>query len=107
MSQVLVRFGSKLTLLIFLSLCVGNPWSATCQSGDPGASVDPAKRSTAVSDIGAQTTSREAPGGKSKNGSFILSDVEPLLLLLFGSLLFSVATGIKLRLARVNRASSQ
>ncbi|HKQ77325.1 MAG TPA: hypothetical protein VJ810_26740 [Blastocatellia bacterium] len=107
MSQVLVRFVSKLALLIFLSLCVGNPGSATCQFGGPGASADPAKRSTAVPDIGAQTTSRESAGGKSKNGSFILSEVEPLLLLLFGSLLFSVATGIKLRLSRVNRASSQ
>jgi len=37
----------------------------------------------------------------------MLTEVEPLLLLLFGLLLFSVATGIKLKLSRVNRASGQ
>ena len=36
-----------------------------------------------------------------------MTEIEPLLLLLFGSLLFAVATGIKLKLSRVNRDSSQ
>lgn len=36
-----------------------------------------------------------------------MTKIEPLLLLLSGSFLFAVATGIKLRLSRVNRASSQ
>jgi hypothetical protein len=111
MSQVFVRFGSKLAqlgLLIFLSLCVGHPWSATCQSGGPGASDDPAKHQpTAIPDIGKQTTAREGSTGKSENSSFILTEVEPLLLLLFGLLLFSVATVIKLKLSRVSRASGQ
>jgi hypothetical protein len=40
-------------------------------------------------------------------GVFILTMIEPLLLLLFGSFLFAVATGIKLKLSRVNRASNQ
>src|SRR5262249_57138350 len=78
--------------------------------GKPGGqepSADPTKHPTAIPDIGSLTTSSEAAGSKSKNGSFILTEVEPLLLLLFGSLLFAVATGIKLRLSRVNRDSSQ
>jgi len=105
MSQVFVRFCSKLALLIFIF--VGHPVSAICQSRVPGASADPAERPTAIPDIGSQTSSREAPEIKSKKGSFILTEIEPLLLLLFGSLLFAVATGIKLKLSRVNRASSQ
>jgi len=43
----------------------------------------------------------------SKKGTFILTEIEPLLLLLFGLLLFSVATCIKLKMSRVNLASSQ
>jgi hypothetical protein len=37
----------------------------------------------------------------------MLTKIEPLLLLLFGSFLFAVATGIRLKLSRVNQASSQ
>jgi len=48
--------------------------------------------------IGAQTTARDAPGSKSNKSSFILTEVEPLILLLFDLLLFSMATGIKLKL---------
>ena len=110
MSQVFVRLGSsfaQLFLLVFLSLCRGNAGAASCQSGGPCASADRAGRPSAFIDIGAQTTSRETPDNKSKKDSFILTEVEPLLLLLFGSILFAVATGIKLKLSRVNRASSQ
>lgn len=110
MSQLFVRLGRKfvqLGLLILLSLCVGHPGAAICQSGGPGASADPAEQATAIPDTGKQTTVRDASGNRSKNGSFILTEVEPLLLLLFGSLLFFVATCIKLRLSRGARASSQ
>jgi hypothetical protein len=109
-SQVFVRLGSsfaRLFLLVFLSLCRGHTVAATCQSGGPGASADPAARPSAIHDIGGQTTSRVTPDNKSKEDSFILTKVEPLLLLLFGSILFAVATGIKLKLSRANRASSQ
>jgi hypothetical protein len=109
-SQVFVRLCSsfaQIILLVFLSLCRGHAEAATCQSGGPGASADPAWRQSAIPDIGAQTTSRETPDNKGKKDSFILTEVEPLLLLLFGSILFAVATGIKLKLSRVNRASSR
>jgi len=109
-SQVFVRLSSsfaQLFLLVFLSLCRGHAVAAPCQSGGPCVSIDPAGRPSANPDIGEQTTSRETPDNKSKKDSFILTEVEPLLLLLFGSILFAVATGIKLKLSRVNRASSQ
>jgi len=94
-------------LLVFLSLCRGHAGAATCQSIGPGSSADPAGRRSANPDIGAQTTSREKPDSKSKKDPFILTEVEPLLLLLFGSILFAVATGVKLKLSRVNRVSGQ
>jgi hypothetical protein len=106
-SQVFVSLSSnfaQIILLVFLSLCVGHLWAATCQPGGAGASADPATRPPAIPDVGAQTTSRETPDNKSKNDTFILTEVEPLRLLLFGSILFAVATGIKLKLSRVNRA---
>ena|SRR5215813_10445435 len=109
MSQVYVGFVSKLvrsSLLIFLSICVGHPGLATCQSSYPGMSADPAQRRAVIS-IGTQPAAQEAPDSKSKQSSFILTEVEPLLLLLFGLLLFSIATSIKLKLSRVKRASSQ
>lgn len=59
-----------------------------------------AEQPTVISDIGVQTTARDAPGRKSNKSLFILTEVEPLLLLLFGLLLFSVATGIKLKLLK-------
>jgi hypothetical protein len=107
MSQVFIKFSNsfaQILLLVFLSLCAGHPGAATCQSGGPGASDDPADRPPA---IGARTTSRNTPDSRSKKDSFSLTEVEPLLLLLFGSILFAVATGINLKLSRVNRASSQ
>jgi hypothetical protein len=110
MSQIFVRLGVssvQIVFLVFLSLCVGHLGAATCQSGDPGASADPEGRSSAIPVIGAQTMSHGTRDDKSKNDSFTLTQVEPLLLLLFGSILFAVATCIKLRLSRVNRDSSQ
>ncbi|HEU0175690.1 MAG TPA: hypothetical protein VFV58_15620 [Blastocatellia bacterium] len=110
MSQIFVRLSSsfaQIILLVFLSLCLGHPGAATCQSGGPGAPADPAWRTSAIADIGEQTTIHKAPDDKSKKDPFILTEVEPLLLLLFGLILFAVATGIKLKLSRVNRASSQ
>src|SRR5262249_55949713 len=80
--------------------------SVTCQSGGAVAPGDPAKQPTAIP-TRTQTTVREAPGNKSNKSTVMLTEVEPLLLLLFGLLLFSVATGIKLKLSRVNRASGQ
>jgi len=110
MSQVFVKLCGKIFLLVFLSLCISHPRSATCQSGAPGASAGRAEQLTAISDVGRPSTDRDtanSANNKSKKGSFILTEVEPLLLLLFGLLLFSVATGVKLKLARANRASSQ
>ena len=43
---------------------------------------------------------QNAPGGKSKQSPFISTEFEPLLLLVFGMLLFSVATGVKLKLSK-------
>ena len=48
----------------------------------------------------AQTTAGDAPGSKNNKSSFILTEVESLIVLLFGLLLFSVATGIQLKLRR-------
>jgi len=110
MSQVFVKLCGKIFLLVFLSLCISHPRSATCQSGSPGASAARAEQPMAISDIGTQSAGRDttsSTNSKSKKGSFILTEVEPLLLLLFGLFLFSVATGIKLKLARANRASSK
>jgi len=43
---------------------------------------------------------QDAPGGTSKQSPFISTEIEPLILLLFGLLLFSVATGVKLKLLK-------
>lgn len=43
---------------------------------------------------------QDAPRVKSKQSSFVSAEIEPLLLLLFGLLLFSVATGVKLKLLK-------
>ena len=67
--------------------------------GRQGAAIR-VEQPTAISDIRIQTTARDAPGSKSNKSSFILTEVEPLLLLLFGLLLFSVATGIKLKILK-------
>ena len=69
------------------------------RTGRQGAGIR-AEQPTAISDIRTQTTARDAPGSKSNKSSFILTEVEPLLLLLFGLLLFSEATGIKLKLLK-------
>jgi hypothetical protein len=110
MSQIFVRFSSRfvqIILLVFISLCVGRPEAATCQSGGPGASADPSRLKSAIPVIREQTRSPETPGNKSKKDSFILTEGETLLLLLFSSILFAVATVIKLKLSRVDGASSQ
>ena len=107
MSYLLIRVGRKIVLLVILFLCALHPGTAICQTGGPGASADPAKQPTAIPDVGTLTTSREPTGPMSKKGTFILTEIEPLLLLLFGLLLFSVATCIKLKMSRVNLASNQ
>ena len=107
MSHLLVRIGGKIVLLVILFLCALHPGTAICQTGGRGASADPSEQPTAIPDIGKLSTSRESPARISKKGSFILTEIEPLLLLLFGLLLFSVATGIKLKMSRVNLASNQ
>jgi len=88
-------------------MCASHPVSAICHTIGPGASADPTEKTTAIPDVGSQPSSRKDPEIKSKKGPFILTEFEPLLLLLFGSLLFAVATGIKLKLSRVKRASSK
>jgi hypothetical protein len=67
--------------------------------GRQGAAIR-AEQPTAISDIRTQTTARDAPGSKSNKSSFILTEVEPLLLLLFGLLLFSESAGAKLKLLK-------
>jgi hypothetical protein len=100
MSQNTKRPNVKFLLLIFLALCVSLPGSARCQSGGAGRSTGRSEQPAVISGLGTQASTHEAPGSKTKQGSFLLTDVEPLLLLLFGLLLFSVATGIKLKLVK-------
>jgi len=69
------------------------------RTGRQGAAIR-AEQPTAISGIMTQTTARDAPGSKSNKSSFILTEVEPLLLLLFGLVLFSVAAGIKFKLLK-------
>jgi hypothetical protein len=66
-------------------------------AGGQGA-VARVEQPTAISDIRTQTIARDAPGSRSNKSSSISTEAEPSLLLLFGLLLFSVATGIKLKL---------
>jgi hypothetical protein len=105
MLHVSVKFCGKLLLLIFLFLCVSRPASALLKSStEAGSSEQQAaisdKQPAAISDIGRQAMAQNAPGGKSKQNSFISTEIEPLLLLIFGLLLFSVATGVKLKLSK-------
>ena len=97
MLQFLVEICGKLLLLIFLSLCVSHPVSALLKSTtEAGRAEQPAT----ISDLGRQAIAQDAHGVKSKQSSFISTEIEPLLLLLFGLLLFSVATGVKLKLLK-------
>jgi len=91
MLHLLVKFCGKLLLLIFLFPCVSHPAPAEASH---------AEQPAAISAIGSQAMVHDAPGGKSKQSSFISTEIEPLLLLLFGLLLFSVATGVKLKLLK-------
>jgi hypothetical protein len=97
MLQILVEICGKLLLLILLSLCVSHPVSALLQSST---GAGRAEQQAAIADIGEKAMAQDAPGGKSKQGSFISTEIEPLLLLLFGLFLFSVATGVKLKLSK-------
>ncbi|MGH9753913.1 MAG: hypothetical protein ACREA2_14125 [Blastocatellia bacterium] len=45
----------------------------------------------------------DAPSVKSKQSSLVSTEIEPLLLLLFGLILFSVATGVMLKLKPLKR----
>ena len=54
----------------------------------------------AISGVMAPTAAHDAPVSNSSESSSVLTEVEPLLLLLFGLLLFSVATGIRLKLLK-------
>ena len=67
------------------------------RTGRQGAGIR-AEQPTAISEVRTPTTARDAPGSRSNKSSSISTEAEPLLLLLFGLLLFSVATGIKLKL---------
>jgi len=97
MLQFLAEICGKLLLLIFLSLCFSHPVSALLQSS---AGAGRAEQQAAIADIGKKAMAQEAPGGKSKQSSFFSPEIEPLILLLFGLLLFSVATGVKLKLLK-------
>jgi hypothetical protein len=102
MSQFFTKFCGKLFLLVFLLFCIALPGPVVCQSGNPNDLADRGERVSADSGAGAQAPAQKTSGGKSKAGSFIVTEVEPLLLLLLGLLLFSVATGIKAKLSRAN-----
>jgi hypothetical protein len=97
MLQVSVKFCGKLLLLILLSLCVSHPASALLQSST---GAGRAEQQAAIADLGKKAMTQDAPGGKSKKSSFFSPEIEPLILLLFGLLLFSVATGVKLKLLK-------
>lgn len=105
MSQIFVRVGDKLSILVFLLISLSG--TALSQSGASGAAVGREARATTISKIGAKSAAHEPSKDKRIKGSVILSEVEPLLLLLFGLSLFTVATLIKVRLSRVNPAISQ
>jgi hypothetical protein len=66
-------------------------------TGRQGAAIR-VEQPTASSDQRAQTTDRDLPSSGSAKSSFISAESEPLLLFFFGLLLFSVATGIRLKL---------
>ena len=100
MSKVSVKFGGKLFFLVVILFCIINPASVTFRSGGPEVSANQPERPSAISDIPAQSAARDASGDANKRGTFILTKVEPLLLLLFGLLLFSVATGIRMKLLK-------
>jgi hypothetical protein len=97
MLRISVKFCGTLLLLILLSLCVSHPVSALLQSST---GAGRAEQPAAISDIGKKALVQDAPGGKSKQSSFISPEIEPLILLLFGLALFSVATGVKLKLLK-------
>lgn len=100
MLQALVRFCSKSFLLILLLLCVSHPVSSLLQaSTEAGRAEQPA----AISDVGRQAMVHDAPSVKSKQSSLVSTEIEPLLLLLFGLILFSVATGVMLKLKPLKR----
>src|SRR5262245_44185594 len=97
MLQILVKICGKLLLLIFFLLCVSHPVSALLKSAtEAGRAELPA----AISDIGGQATAQDAHAVKSKQSSLVSTEIEPLLLLLFGLFLFSVATGVKVTLLK-------
>ena len=104
MLQVLVKFCGKLLPLILLSLCFSHPVSALPQSSTGAGRAEQQAEISEIgkkaSDIGKKAMAQNAPGGKSKQSSLISTEFEPLLLLVFGMLLFSVATGVKLKLSK-------
>ena len=97
MLHVLVKFCGTLVLLILLSLCVSHPVSALLQSSTGAGRPE---QQVAIADMGKKALAQDAPGGKSKQSSFFSPEIELLILLLFGLLLFSVATGVKLKLLK-------
>jgi|SRR5215475_398704 len=107
MSQRFVKFGHILFLRVILIFCVSLPAPVICQSIGPVAPAGYETRSTAIFDIRTQAADHETPNDKSKKASFISKEFEPLLLLLFGLFLFTVATCIKVRLSRANPVISQ
>ncbi len=105
MSQIFVRVGDKLSILVFLFISLSG--AASSQSVASGVTVGRESRATTISRSGAKGAAHEPSSEKRVKGSVILTEVEPLLLLLFGLSLFTVATLIKVRLSRVNPAISQ
>jgi hypothetical protein len=89
-----------ITFTAFIMLGAGAVFSNDRIGAEGEGAAIRAEQPTALSDIRTQTITRDAPIGKSNRSSSDLTEVEPLLLLLFGLLLFSVATGIRRKLLK-------
>jgi hypothetical protein len=99
-SNIIRNLLKVIGFMAFIMLGANNVFSNNrINTGGQGAAIR-VEQPTAIFDIGGQTTARNAPGSKSNKSSFTLTEAEPLLLLLFGLLLFSVATGIKLKFVK-------
>jgi hypothetical protein len=92
-----IRSLLKVIGLMAFSLLIANSVFSNdrINTGGQGAAIR-REQPAAISGVGAQTTARDEASGGSNRSSFITTEAEPLLLFLFGLLLFSVATGIKL-----------
>lgn len=105
MLRMLIDIFSRLFLPATLAvLSVGQSQTAVCQSVVPNQFIN-----CAVSPIADAPNASAASAGTrdTQSNSAILKKIEPLLLFLFGLVLFLAATGIKLKQSRAKRAQNQ